>query len=342
MCLSDFSPLTHVLKGYFTCISAIIPLPRCFSASGATSWTWTTEINALMSKQNGSHFSDGILKCIFLNENAWISIKISLKFVPRCPINNIPTLVWIVAWRRPGDNPLSEPMVISLLTHICVTRPQCVKQRTYLAKCIILHAFINAVLPISFSYICLENCFNKASFKNVQYLPAPSLHGNVERIFSAIHQWTQALFNDRTGVSQDDVIKWKHFPRYWPFVRGIHRSPVNSPHKGQWRRALMCSLICVWINAWVNNREAGDLRRYRAHYDVTVMSQRGRSNTACKKYIECKENMQYDCRIEHIPIMKTIMGSLWWRTVYINKGCPFIEVVSIFKSISITPTVQIK
>ena len=193
---------------------------------------------------------------------------------------------------------------------------------------------------------------------------------------------------------RDDVIKWKHFPRYWPFVRGIHRSPVNSPHKGQWRGALMFSLIyariknkrlsthsrgwwfetlscslwrhrnevasevrhgwvssefyvlwprsslyqiaacrqlydrvlleptvpvstilfdyivrkhddvikwmcgeftgqrciprtkasdaellcfsliCVWINSWVNNREAGDLRRYRAHYDVTVMKWR--------------------------------------------------------------------
>ena len=69
----------------------------------------------------------------------------------------------------------------------------------------------------------------------------------------------------------DDVIKWKNHPRYWPFVRGIHRSPVNSPHKGQWRGALMFSLICVWINAWVNNREAGDLRRYHAHDDVTVM-----------------------------------------------------------------------
>ena len=67
----------------------------------------------------------------------------------------------------------------------------------------------------------------------------------------------------------DDVIKWKHFPRYWPFVRGIHRSPANSPHKGQWRRALMFSLICVWMNCWVNSREAGDLRRHRAHYNVT-------------------------------------------------------------------------
>ena len=70
----------------------------------------------------------------------------------------------------------------------------------------------------------------------------------------------------------DDVIKWKHFPRYWPFVWGIHRSPVNSLHKGQWRGALMFSLICVWTNGWVNNRDAGDLRRYRAHCDVIVMS----------------------------------------------------------------------
>ena len=61
------------------------------------------------------------------------------------------------------------------------------------------------------------------------------------------------------GATHDDVIKWKHNPRYWPFVRGIHRSPVNSPHKGQWRGALMFSLIYAWMKGWVNNREAGDL-----------------------------------------------------------------------------------
>ena len=72
-------------------------------------------------------------------------------------------------------------------------------------------------------------------------------------------------------ISHDDVIKWKHFPRYWPFVRGINRSPVNYPHKGQCCRALMFSLIYAWINDWVNNRYAGDLRRHRAHYDVIVM-----------------------------------------------------------------------
>ena len=72
-------------------------------------------------------------------------------------------------------------------------------------------------------------------------------------------------------MPHNDVFKWKHFPRYCPFVRGIHRSPVNSPHKGQWRGALMLALICARIDGWVNNREAGDLKRHCAHYDVTVM-----------------------------------------------------------------------
>ena len=73
------------------------------------------------------------------------------------------------------------------------------------------------------------------------------------------------------GSLHDDVIKWKHLPCYWPFVWGIHQSPVNSPHKGQWRGAFMFSLICAWINRLVNSREAGYLRRYCAHYDVIVM-----------------------------------------------------------------------
>ena len=75
----------------------------------------------------------------------------------------------------------------------------------------------------------------------------------------------------KQAQTHDDVIKWKHFPRYWPFVRGIYLSPVNSPHKGQWRGALMFTLIYARINGWVNNRAAGDLRRHRAHYDVIVM-----------------------------------------------------------------------
>ena len=79
----------------------------------------------------------------------------------------------------------------------------------------------------------------------------------------------------------DDVIKWKHFPRNWPFVRGIHRSPVNSPHKDRWHWDLMFSLIYAWINEWVNNREGGDLRRHRAHYDAIVMNLRKVGRLSC-------------------------------------------------------------
>ena len=88
-------------------------------------------------------------------------------------------------------------------------------------------------------------------------------------ILSYSHQITTATF----GAIYDDVIKWKHFPRNWSFVRGSHRSPVNSLHKGQWCGALMFSLISASTNGWVINRDTGDLRRHRAHNDATVMYQ---------------------------------------------------------------------
>ena len=73
---------------------------------------------------------------------------------------------------------------------------------------------------------------------------------------------------------------------YWPFVRGIHRSPVNSPHEGQWRKALVFCFICTWINGWVNNRKAGELRRHRAHYGVF-----GRKMTSLKRTNEIPRNL---------------------------------------------------
>ena len=85
-------------------------------------------LNTLRLRQNGRHCPDDIFKWIFLNENVWISIKISMKFVPKVPINNIPALVQIMAWHRSGDKPLSESMMNSLLTHICVTQPQWVNE----------------------------------------------------------------------------------------------------------------------------------------------------------------------------------------------------------------------
>ena len=76
--------------------------------------------------------------------------------------------------------------------------------------------------------------------------------------------------NNFRCIFHDDIIKLKHFSRYWPFVQGIHQSLMNFPNKGQWRGALKFSLICAWTNGWVNNRDAGDFLRHRDHYDVTV------------------------------------------------------------------------
>ena len=90
--------------------------------------TWSYEsINTLRQRQNGCHFADDISKSIFFNENVWILLKISLTFVPEVQINKIPALFQIMAWHRPGDKPLSEPVMVRLLTHICITRPQWVK-----------------------------------------------------------------------------------------------------------------------------------------------------------------------------------------------------------------------
>ena len=68
-------------------------------------------VNTLRLRQHGRHFTYGTFECIFLNENVWIPIQISLKFIPKGTINNMPALVKIMTWRRPGDKPLSEPVM---------------------------------------------------------------------------------------------------------------------------------------------------------------------------------------------------------------------------------------
>ena len=83
-------------------------------------------------------------------------------------------------------------------------------------------------------------------------------------IWSVMYQKIHKLYHE-------DIIKWKHIPCYLPFVRRIHRSPVNCPHNDQWGEALRFSLFTAWTNRWANNGDAGDSRRDRAHYDVTVM-----------------------------------------------------------------------
>ena len=120
--------LRPTLEGLIPHIKSILPkgpyLP-CVSMVGRAllaGYAWF--INPLRWIQNWPHFADDISKCIFLNENVWISLKISLKIVPEIPINNISPLGQIMAWHWPGNKPISEPMMVSLLTHICVTQPQ--------------------------------------------------------------------------------------------------------------------------------------------------------------------------------------------------------------------------
>ena len=92
-----------------------------FPSSG---FMFLRRVNTFTPRQNGRHFADDVFKWIFVSGNVWISIKIWLKFAPKGPMYNISVLVQIMAWRRSGDRPLSEPMIVSLPTHIGVTRPQ--------------------------------------------------------------------------------------------------------------------------------------------------------------------------------------------------------------------------
>ena len=120
-------------------------------------------IKTLTPRQNGRHFADSIFKCILLNENVWITIKNSLKFVPEVPIYNIPALVQIMAWRRPGDKPLSETMLVSLPTHIYASLGlnelrhwRRSEMASSLQKTMLIHLFCeNCCILIQVSLICV-------------------------------------------------------------------------------------------------------------------------------------------------------------------------------------------
>ena len=114
-------------------------------------------------------------------------------------------------------------------------------------------------------------------YKIMLLLPPQVPNGNVriqnEILVLPLHTGVSAQY---VAQNHDNVIKWKYFPRYWPFLRVIHWSQMTSPHKGQWRGALIYIFfvlfsICAWTNGWVNNRDTGNWRRHQAHYDVTVM-----------------------------------------------------------------------
>ena len=139
LCLFTFQPLTlfpsqisFLSKAYLRyclCSGFVVNLAKFTADLFTLMYFWCISCGlysdtTLRPRQNGWHCPDGIFKCMFGKENVWILIKISLKFVPKGPINNIPALFQIMAWCRSSDKPLSEPMMVSLPTHICVTLPQ--------------------------------------------------------------------------------------------------------------------------------------------------------------------------------------------------------------------------
>ena len=107
----------------------------------------------------------------------------------------------------------------------------------------------------------LQGCFTGTAGVIITIAPVLNL---------GIHKIVPVLIKYPEGY-HDDAIKWKHFPCHWTIVRGIHQSPVNSPQKVQWYAASMFSWVCAWTNGWLINRDAGDLNRHHAHYDVTII-----------------------------------------------------------------------
>ena len=124
--LTDKSTLVQVMAWCRQATSHY--LSQCWLRSllpyGVTRPQW---VNTLRPRQDGRHFSDDIFKWIFFNENCCIFIQISMKYIPKGPIYNNPVLVQIMAWCRPGDKPFSEPMIVRLPMHICISQPQWVK-----------------------------------------------------------------------------------------------------------------------------------------------------------------------------------------------------------------------
>ena len=123
----------------------------------------TDQVTTLRPRQNGRHFANDTFNRIFVNEKVRISIEFSLKFVSKGPINNIPALVQIMAWRRPGDKPLSEPVMVSLRTHICVTRPQWVT-RPVITVPLLCYERIVFKMPSAFFQSDDRMCFSKLRY----------------------------------------------------------------------------------------------------------------------------------------------------------------------------------
>ena len=162
-----------------------------------------------------------------------ILIKILLKFVPKGPINNIPALVQIMAWRRPGDKPLSAPMIVSLSTHICVTRPQWVNQGLF---CVWAQPIIDNFKNSRQAWTNVDDFYdgkgnwNPSTWKIGTCLYLYDQHYS-DVIMGTIASQITSLKIVYSIVYSDADQRKHQSSASLAFVWGIHRGPVNSPHK---------------------------------------------------------------------------------------------------------------
>ena len=196
--------------------------------------------NILRPRQNGRHFADDIFKCIFLKENIWISNKISLKFVPKVRINNIPVLGQIMAWRRSGDKPLSEPMMVDLLTHICVTRPQWVNRIYRCSQCWMSHWREWSALIVMALSARADDYVNSLE-GNAMY-DAVNAEVQTHMIPRAIRRQTSALFAS-LALCAGNLPVTGEFPSQWPVKRSFDVFFDRRLNK----RRLSKQLRCRWF-----------------------------------------------------------------------------------------------
>ena len=186
------------------------------------------------------HFPDDIFKWIFLNENVWISINISLKFVRKGPINNIPTIVQVMAWRWPGDKPLCEPMMVRLLMHICVTRPQWVNETCLLGPYITSQLCVELITTKKSAYIFYAKDAVCAACVDILHLFKCNFYRKVKPAW--IHEWKHI------DCKYDNFI-WIYYIMFCvmlinpytmhinPYISGLHHWHLsNFPTCSHWWR----------------------------------------------------------------------------------------------------------
>ena len=200
--------------------------------------------NTWRPRQNGRNFPDDIFKCIFLNENVWISIKITLNFDPKGPINNIPALVEIIAWRRPGDKPLSQPMSEELYYFEC----------SYFFPLVLFPEQSPSLNQHCTSVV--DVCIRVYNEIKAQLLPTPAKSHYTFNLRDLSKVFQGILMADPTKIEvslHDGIITWTYFTHYWPCMIGESTRHQRFPLiMGQWCRALMFSLLLTWISFWPN------------------------------------------------------------------------------------------